>query len=86
MVDDTYGLVYKSAPDHPDDLTQLWGIGSVNQQRLNEHGVYFFEQIAHWTNDHVSAFNDILGFKGRIEREDWVTQAAGQVHSERKVA
>ncbi|MDA8745362.1 hypothetical protein N9N28_12065 [Rubripirellula amarantea] len=86
VVDDTYGLVYKTTPDHPDDLTELWGIGAVNQQRLNEHGVFFFEQIAHWTQEHVSAFNDILGFKGRIEREGWVSQATDRVQSDRKVA
>ena len=74
-MDPTLGLIYTSPPENADDLTEIWGIGAVNQQRLNEHGVYFFSQIANWTLPQMEAFNSILGFKGRIEREQWVEQA-----------
>ena len=73
--DDSLGLVSTEAPAHPDDLTLIWGIGAVNQQRLYDHGVYFFKQISQWTPEQIDAFNVILGFKGRIEREQWVSQA-----------
>lgn len=61
--------------DAPDDLTLIWGIGAGNQQRLQENGVFYFEQIADWTDADVDRFNERLSFKGRIEREDWVAQA-----------
>ena len=75
-IDPELGLVYTEEPAEADELTLIWGIGGVNQQKLREHGVYFFEQIANWTSENAHAFNAILGFKGRIEREEWVSQAA----------
>lgn len=78
-IDTELGLIYTEAPKSCDDLTEIWGIGGVNQQKLYEHGVYFMQQIADWTPENSEAFNAILGFKGRIEREQWVIQAAGHV-------
>lgn len=78
-IDSRLGLVYTEMPADIDDLTQIWGIGTVNQQKLHEHGVYCFQQIADWTPDQCDAFNAILGFKGRIEREQWVSQAANRI-------
>lgn len=66
--------------DEPDDLTSIWGIGPGNQQKLQEHGVFYLEQIAHWSEAEITRFNAILGFKGRIERERWVEQAQAQLH------
>jgi predicted flap endonuclease-1-like 5' DNA nuclease len=76
-IDPELGLVYTEEPKDFDDLTQIWGIGEVNQQKLYENGVYFMEQIAAWTPENCESFNMILGFKGRIEREQWVSQASG---------
>lgn len=59
----------------PDDLTRIWGIGPGNQQRLQENGIYYFRQIAAWTDADVGRFNTLLSFKGRIEREGWISQA-----------
>ncbi|MEM6776690.1 MAG: hypothetical protein AAF670_03470 [Planctomycetota bacterium] len=87
QVDRQWGLIYSSRPDDSDDLTRIWGIGQVNQTRLNEMGVYCFHQIARWSPDVVDAFNGLLGFKGRIEREDWIAQAERLlVEDDRQVA
>lgn len=75
MIETELGLVYTDQPDQIDDLTQIWGIGAVNQTRLQENGVYCFHQIASWTPEVMEAFDGLLGFKGRIERESWVPQA-----------
>ena len=69
------GLIYTSKPSEPDNLTRIWGVGSVNQELLNENGIFFFDQVADWTGEQINKFNDILCFRGRIEREDWVGQA-----------
>lgn len=65
--------------DEPDDLTSIWGVGSNNQRKLQEHGVLYFEQIAAWSKSEIERFNSILGFKGRIERERWVEQAQAKL-------
>lgn len=75
-VDPERGVIYAEAPASTDDLTRIWGVGQVNQDVLNENGVYCFAQIAAWNESHINKFNDILCFRGRIEREDWVGQAS----------
>lgn len=69
------GLVYRSKPDHADDLTALKGVASTLERRLQALGVYTYEQIASWTPDQVREFSSRLAFKDRIEREQWVEQA-----------
>ena len=58
-----------------DDLTQIKGVGEELIERLKKIGVIKFEQIANWTDEDIANVDDLLSFKGRIEREDWVNQA-----------
>ena len=62
--------------DRPDDLTKIKGIGPVNQTRLNEIGIWHYDQIAAWTPQEVAWVGAYLAFPGRIDRENWVGQAA----------
>lgn len=59
----------------PDNLTFIKGIGEVNERKLNEHGIYHFDQIAAWTQADIVEAETYLEFDGRIAREDWVGQA-----------
>lgn len=59
----------------PDDLTQIKGVGEELVKRLEKIGVIQFEQIANWTDEDITAVDEVLSFKGRIEREDWTEQA-----------
>lgn len=58
-----------------DNLTLIKGIGSVNETKLNAHGIYHFDQIAAWTDADIKQAETYLSFDGRISREDWVGQA-----------
>ena len=58
-----------------DDLKRIKGIGPVNEKALNELGIFKFAQIANWTAANVDWVEDFMSFPGRIEREDWITQA-----------
>ncbi len=60
----------------PDDLKLLKGVGPKLEQTLNELGFYHFDQIAAWTTEHVAWVDARLKFKGRIERDGWIEQAA----------
>ncbi|WP_170365875.1 NADH-quinone oxidoreductase subunit E [Ruegeria arenilitoris] len=60
----------------PDDLKLLKGVGPKLEQTLNELGFYHFDQIAAWTPEHVAWVDARLKFKGRIERDGWIEQAA----------
>jgi predicted flap endonuclease-1-like 5' DNA nuclease len=58
-----------------DDLKRIRGVGVLIEKKLNSLGVTAYEQIANWTGADIDRINQILDFKGRIERENWVEQA-----------
>jgi predicted flap endonuclease-1-like 5' DNA nuclease len=58
-----------------DDLKRIRGIGRQNEGRLHALGVWHYDQIGSWTPDEVEWVGGYLAFPGRIEREEWVTQA-----------
>lgn len=66
-----------SAPNgEPDDLKLIKGIGPKLEKELNGAGVYHFSQIAAWTEKEVAwADDNLVSFKGRISRDNWVSQA-----------
>ncbi|WP_282119182.1 NADH-quinone oxidoreductase subunit NuoE [Ruegeria atlantica] len=59
-----------------DDLKMLKGVGPKLEQTLNELGFFHFDQIAAWTPEQVAWVDARLKFKGRIERDGWIGQAA----------
>ena len=59
-----------------DDLKLIKGVGPQNEERLHALGIWHFSQIAAWTPENVDWVGGYLAFPGRIEREEWVAQAA----------
>ena len=59
-----------------DDLTKMSGVGPVIVSKLHALGVTTFAQIAAWTPEDVADMDEKLSFKGRIDRDDWLVQAA----------
>ncbi len=59
-----------------DDLKKISGVGPKLEGVLNDLGFYHFDQIAAWTPEQVAWVDARLKFKGRIERDDWISQAA----------
>ncbi|MFC2967225.1 NADH-quinone oxidoreductase subunit NuoE [Acidimangrovimonas pyrenivorans] len=60
----------------PDDLKRIKGVGPKLEALLHEMGIFHFDQIAAWTEAEVAwADENLVGFKGRVSRDDWVAQA-----------
>ena len=59
-----------------DDLTRISGVGPVIVKKLHALDVTSFAQIAAWTPEDVADMDEKLSFKGRIDRDDWLKQAA----------
>lgn len=60
----------------PDDLKMIKGVGAKLEAALHKTGVFHFDQIAGWTPAHVAwADQNLVGFKGRVSRDNWVEQA-----------
>ncbi|MEL6287972.1 MAG: 50S ribosomal protein L21 [Pseudomonadota bacterium] len=58
-----------------DDLTKISGVGPKIAEKLNAMGITTFAQVAAFTEEDIAKVDDLLNFKGRIGREDWVSQA-----------
>ena len=59
-----------------DDLKLISGVGPKLEGLLHDNGVFHFDQIAAWNAAEISYMDDQLSFKGRIERDEWLKQAA----------
>jgi small subunit ribosomal protein S2 len=60
----------------PDDLKQISGVGPVLEGKLHELGITKFAQVAAFTKEQIEMVDERLSFKGRIERDEWLKQAA----------
>lgn len=69
-------LLSEAREGGPDDLKYIKGVGPKLEQALHDMGVFHFDQIASWTDEEVAwADQNLVGFKGRVSRDDWVSQA-----------
>lgn len=58
-----------------DDLKLISGVGPKLEGVLNDLGFWHFDQISKWSREEIAWVDSCLKFKGRIERDDWVSQA-----------
>ncbi|TLP46904.1 MULTISPECIES: 50S ribosomal protein L21 [Cohaesibacter] len=65
-----------TAPAEKDDLKKISGVGPVLEGKLNALGITSFAQIAAFTAEDIAKVDDALNFKGRIDRDNWLEQAA----------
>lgn len=76
----------------PDDLKDIRGIGPVIEAMLNQLGFWHFDQIAGWKARDIAYVDErLVGFHGRISRDEWVRQAqalaaGGTTNEPRKAA
>ena len=72
---DRLGIAHKH---HANNLTLIKGIGLWIEERLNMLDIYTFDQISKLTPEDVETITEILEISpGRIERDNWVSQARG---------
>lgn len=64
-----------TAPEGKDDLKKISGVGPVLEKKLNALGITTYEQIVNFSAEDIARVDEVLNFKGRIERDNWVEQA-----------
>ncbi len=70
---------------HKNDLKMISGIGPFIEERLHALDIYTFKQISRFKAKDISTINAAIEyFSGRIERDEWVSQAKELVQSEEK--
>lgn len=70
----------------PDDLTVIKGVGGAVEGLLNGIGVFHYDQIASWNDDESRWIERSIGFPRRVEREDWIAQAAKLANAANKAS
>ena len=66
-----------------DDLKQISGVGPFLETKLNNLGIYTFEQVSQFDTELMEIVNDAIEFfPGRVQRDDWVGQAK-KFHAEK---
>lgn len=74
--DDTELTPLFDAPEgDADDLKKISGVGPVLEKKLNALGITQYAQVAAFSADDIARVDEVLNFKGRIERENWIEQA-----------
>jgi predicted flap endonuclease-1-like 5' DNA nuclease len=69
-------VITSGQPDMPDDLTKIEGIGPYIEERLNNIGIYNYNQISKLEVSDIRIITELIEFfPGRIERDNWVKQA-----------
>lgn len=59
-----------------DDLKMIKGVGPALEKLLNDIGFWHFDQIAAWKARDIAFVDSMMGrFKGRVTRDEWVSQA-----------
>jgi len=70
------GAMFATPEGAPDDLKKISGVGPVLEKKLHALGITKFAQVAAFTPEQIAEVDDRLSFKGRIERDNWLEQAA----------
>lgn len=58
-----------------DDLKLISGVGPALEKKLHALGITSLKQVAEFDAKEIERVDAELNFKGRIEREDWISQA-----------
>ena len=66
----------EASSENRDELTKIEGIGPYIEQKLNEIGIFNYDQISKFTVEDIRVITELIDFfPDRIERDDWVGQA-----------
>ncbi len=69
--------IVKVTAANKDNLQLINGIGPFIEEKLNQIGIYAFEQIEQFDDEIIERVTEAIQFfPGRIKRDDWVGQAS----------
>ena len=68
-------MMFNPPEGDADDLKVISGVGETLEEKLHDLGITKLSQIANFTDEDIEKVDEVLNFKGRITREDWVGQA-----------
>lgn len=76
------GALFAAPEGAADDLKLISGVGPVLEGKLNALGITQFAQVAAFKKADITKVDEVLNFRGRIERDEWIKQAKALVKGE----
>lgn len=71
--------------NNPDDLTKIKGIGPFVEEKLNNLGIFTFDQISRLQPKDMDALNNRINYlPNQIQDEEWVQQAENLKNQDKK--
>ena len=68
---------FDPATQQADDLKRISGVGPMMESKLNEIGIFTFDQVSRMTDREYGLLDNVLTeFPGRAKRDNWAGQAA----------
>jgi NADH-quinone oxidoreductase subunit E len=67
--------LFEAPAGDADDLKLISGVGPVLEGKLNALGITRYAQVAAFKKADIAKVDEVLNFRGRIERDDWIKQA-----------
>jgi len=74
QLDDLQARFEEYVQTHPDELTDIKGIGRIYQWKLRDGGINSYAQLAQTTPERIREILDVPAWR-KIEPESWIEQA-----------
>ncbi len=68
-----------------DNLQLIQGISGQLSGKLQDMGIFHYDQIASWDSKEIAWVNKKLDLNGKIEKEDWIAQAKALMGNETQI-
>ncbi len=76
-----FDRIGKASESDKDNLQEINGIGPYTEAKLNDLGIYTFEQISKFTEDDIATITDLIKFfPDRIKNDQWVGKARNLIY------
>ena len=80
-----FDVIGRASMDQKDDLQKINGIGPYTEAKLNDLGIFTFDQISKLKEDDIAAVTELIKFfPDRIKNDQWVGKARNLIYKDSK--
>lgn len=76
-----FDIIGRASEDQKDDLQKINGIGPYTEAKLNDLGIFTYDQISKLKEDDIAAITELIKFfPDRIKNDQWVGKARNLIY------
>lgn len=82
-----YETIGYATEEIKDNLQEIQGIGPYTEEKLNDLGIYTFDQISKFTDSEIEVVTELIKFfPDRIKNDKWVGKARNLIYKRAKAS